>query len=110
MEICEISDLPILTVPCLHQRNGSIKRKVQAWRVQKYIAIVGADTVVTSAGPQSTPFQGGLYRAQNGNMRNFRPANPHGTAFAPNQWYYQKEATGMKSSKMYYPSRCRYRT
>ena len=34
-------------------------------------------------------------------MRNFVPTNPHGTAFAPKQWFYQKEATCMKSSKMY---------
>ena len=31
----------------------------------------------------------------------FGPTNPHGTAFAPKQWLYEKEATGMKSSKMY---------
>ena len=36
-------------------------------------------------------------------MRNFWPTNPHGTAFAPKQWLYQKEATGMESSKMYWP-------
>ena len=38
------------------------------------------------------------------------PTNPHGTAFPPKQWLYAKEATGMESSKMYYTSRCRYRT
>ena len=43
-------------------------------------------------------------------MRNFRPTNTHGTPSAPMQWLYQKEATGMESSKMYCPSRCRYRT
>ena len=41
----------------------------------KSIALVGADTVLTSAEPQSTPFHGGQYRAQNGNMRNFGPTN-----------------------------------
>ena len=55
-------------------------------------------------------FIGGYYRAQNGNIRNFVPTNPHGTAFAPMQWLYQKEATGMESPKMYCPSWCRYRT
>ena len=53
---------------------------------------------------------GGQYRAQNVNMRNFGPTNPHGTAFAPKQQLYQKEVTGMESPKMYFPSRCRYRT
>ena len=110
MEICEISALPIPMVRRLHQSNGYIKRKLRAWRVQKCIALVGADTVLTTVWKQSTPFHGGQYRALNGNMRNFGPTNPHGTAFAPKQWLYQKEATGMESSKMYYHSRCRYRT
>ena len=110
MEICEISALPIYMISRLHQSNGYIKRKLRAWRVQKCIALVGADTVLTSWGPETTPFQGKQYRAQNGNMRNFGPTNTHGTAFAPKQWLYQKEATGMESSKMYYHSWCRYRT
>ena len=59
MEICEISALPIPMLPHLHQRHGCIKRKLRARRVQKFIALVGADTVLTSAGPQTTPFHGG---------------------------------------------------
>ena len=110
MEICAISALPIYMISRLHQSNGYIKRKLRAWRVQKCIALVGADTVLTSWGPETTPFQGRQYRVQNGNMRNFGPTNPQGTAFAPKQWLYQKEATGMENSKMYCPSRCRYRT
>ena len=86
MELCGTLGLPILIVPRLHQSNGNIKRKLRAWRVQKCITLVGVRTVLTSAGPQSTPFHGGLYRAQNGNMWNFGPTNPHGTAFAPKQW------------------------
>ena len=43
-------------------------------------------------------------------MPNFGPTNAYGTAFSPKQWLYQKEATGMESSKMYCPSQCRYRT
>ena len=60
MEICEISALPIPMVPRLHQSNGYIKRKLRAWRVQKCIALVGADTVLTTAWPQTTPFHGGI--------------------------------------------------
>ena len=82
MEKCEISALPIPMVLRLHQRNGYIKRKLRAWRVQKCIALVGADTVLTTAWLQTIPFQGG-YRAQNGNMRKFGPTFPHGTALAP---------------------------
>ena len=96
MEICENLGLPIPLVPRLFQRNGYIKRKIRAWRFQKCIALVGADTVLITAWPPTTPFHGG-YRAQNGNMQNFGPTNPHGTAFAPKQWLYQKEATGMES-------------
>ena len=88
MEICETSALPIYMISRLHQSNGYIKRKLRAWRVQKCIALVGADTVLTSWGPETTPFQGRQYRAQNGNMRNFGPTNLHGIAFAPKQWLY----------------------
>ena len=100
-EICETSGLPNPMVPHLHQCNGCIKRKLRKWRVQKCIALVGADTVLTSAGPQTTPCHGGQYRMQRENFRNFGPTKPHGTAFAPMQWLYQKEATGMESSKTY---------
>ena len=85
----------------LHQRNGYSKRKLRAWRVQKCIALVVSDSVITTAWKQSTPFHGGEYRAQNGNMRNFGPTNPLGTALVPKQWLYEKEATGMESPKMY---------
>ena len=59
MEICEISALQIPMVRRLHQSNGYIKRKLRAWRVQKCIALVGADTVLTTALKQSTPFHVG---------------------------------------------------
>ena len=59
MEICRTSGLPILMVPRLHQSNGNVKRKLRAWRVQTCIAQVGAHTVLSSAGPQITPFHGG---------------------------------------------------
>ena len=110
VEICGNSGLHYPMVPRFHQRNGYMKRKLRTWRVQKCIALVGAHTVLTSSGPETTPFHGRLCRAPNGNMRKFGPTNPHGTAFAPNQWLYQKEATGMDSPKMYCPSRCRHRT
>ena len=101
-EICENSGLPNPMVPRLHQFNGFIKRKLQACRVQKCIALVGADTVLTRAGLQTTPCHGRQYRVQRGNLRNFGPTKPHGTAFAPMQLFYQKDATGLESSKMYF--------
>ena len=94
----------------LLQCYGYIKRKLREWRVQKCIALIVADTSLTSAGPETTPCHGGQYRVHRGNLRKFGPTKPHGTAFAPMQWLYQKEATGMESSKMYCPSRCRFCT
>ena len=100
MERCETSDLLIPMVPRLYQSNGYIKKKLGEWRAQKCNAIVGADTGLTSAGPQTTPFHGGQHRTKTGNMRNFGPTNPHGTAYAPNKWLHQKEARCIESSKM----------
>ena len=101
--------LPIPMVPRFNQSNDHIKWKLQAWRVEKYIALVGEDNVLTNVVPQTTPFHWGQCRAQKGKMQKFEPTNPPCTAYAPKQWLYQKEATGMESSKMYCPSRCRYR-
>ena len=84
----------------VHQSIGYIKRKLRECRAQRSNAAVGAKPVLSSAGTETTPFQGGQYRAEIGNMRNFGPTNPHGTAFAPKQWLYQKEATCMESLKM----------
>ena len=65
-------------LPRLHQGNDDIKTKLRVWRAQKCNADVGAETVLTSARPQSTPFHGGQYWVQNGNMRKFGPTNLHG--------------------------------
>ena len=75
MEKCEISGRPIPMVPRLHQSNGNIKRKLRVWRDHKSNAVVGTETVLSSAGPQTIPFHGGQYNAENGNMRNFGPTN-----------------------------------
>ena len=59
MEICGTSGLPIPIVPHLLQSNDYVKRKLRAWRVQKCITLVGAYSVLTSAGPQIPRFMGG---------------------------------------------------
>ena len=59
MEICETSALPIAMVQSLHHSNGYVKRKLQEWRVQNSIALVGADTALTSAWKQVPRFMGG---------------------------------------------------
>ena len=61
-------------------------------------------------GAVNHPVSWGKNRVHQGNMRKFGPTNTHGTASAPMEWLYQKEDMGMESSKMYCPSRCRYRT
>ena len=68
MVICENLGLLISMVPHLHQSNVYIKRKLRVWRAQKCNALVGAETVLTSAGQKTTPFHVGQYRAKNGNM------------------------------------------
>ena len=101
MEICETSGLPIGMVPCFHNRNVYIKRKLRVWRTQKCIALVCEKTPPTCVGLQTTPFHGWQYMKGNGNMQNFGPTNPHCTVSAPKQCLYQKEATGMRRPKMY---------
>ena len=58
-------------VPCLYQRNISTKRKLQAWRDQKCIPLVGAITPLTSAGRHNIPSRGRRYRAQNESCLNW---------------------------------------
>ena len=88
VEICEIFGVPIPIVPRLYQSSGYISRKLRVSRAQKCIALVGVETVHTSAGPQTTPFHGWQYSAQNGKMRNFGSTIPYGTAFAPKKWLF----------------------
>ena len=92
MEICETSGRTNPHGTAFAPNKWLHEKKLGEWRAQKCNAIVGADTVLTSAGPQTTPFHGGQHRAKNGNMRNFGPTNPHGTAFAPSKWLHENEA------------------
>ena len=64
-EICETSGLPIPMVPHLHQSNGYMKSKLRAWRVQKCIALVGADTVQPVWGRKLPLFMGGSIGPRN---------------------------------------------
>ena len=91
MEICETLGLPIPMVSRLHQSNGYMIRKLGAWRAQNYNAIVGAETVVTSAGPQITPFMGVRIGSTMEICEPSEPTNPRGTAFPPKEWLHQKD-------------------
>ena len=97
-------------IPCFHQSIAYVKRKLQVWRVQKCILLVGAKTALACAGLQTTPSDVSQYRAENGNLKKSGSTFRHGTVFAPKQCLYQKEATGMESPKMHLSSRCRNRT
>ena len=75
-------------VPCLHQGNVYMKRKLRVWRAQKCSTLVGAETPPTCASWQTTPSHGGWYRAANGNLRKLWLTYRHGTGFAPRQCLY----------------------
>ena len=96
---------PIAMVPCLHQGNIYIKRKLRVWRAQKCISLVGAKSPLTCADRQTTSSQMSRYRVGNGNLRKLGWTYPHCTMFAPRQCLHQKEATGMESPEMYFPIR-----
>ena len=110
MEYCGNSGVPIAMVPCLHQSNVYIKKKLRVWRVQKCIPLVGGKTSFIFAVLQTTPSQVSQYRAKNGDLLKSGSTFCHCTVFGPTQCLYQKEATGMNSPKMYFSSRCKNRT
>ena len=93
-------------VPCLHQGNIYNKWKLQVWRDQKCIPLVGAITPLTSAGRQNTPSRVRQYRDQNGKFSKLGRTYGHGTVFATSKYLYQKEATGMERPEMNSVSRC----
>ena len=92
-------------VPCLHQRNTYTKRKLRVGRDRKYISLLGAKTLLTSEGRQTTPSQMGRYKVDKGSLRKLGRTYRHGIVFAPKEDLYQKEATGMERPEMYFPSR-----
>ena len=104
-ESCINFDGPISMVPCLHQGNIYMKRKLRVWREQKYIPLVSAITPLNCAGRHNTPSRGRQYRAQNGKFGKLGRTYCHGTVFAPRKYLYQKEATGMERPEMYSVSR-----
>ena len=69
-ESCLNCEALISMVWCLHQGNIYIKRKLRAWRVQKYIPLVGGITPLNCAGCHNTPSRGRQYRAHKGKFGN----------------------------------------
>ena len=100
------SGLLFAMVPCLHQSNVYIKRKLRVWRVQKWIPLVCAKTTLTCVGPQTTPSDVMQYRSENGNS---------GLLFAVIPCLHQsnvylKEDSDMECPEMYFSSRFKNRT
>ena len=94
-------------VPCLHQSSISIKRKLRVWKGRKCIHLVSAKKPSHLCGPSNYPISGRWYGADKGNLHALGWTYHHGTVFAPRQYLYQKEATGMERLEMYFPSRCK---
>ena len=105
-ESCINCDGPISMVPCLHQGNIYIKRKLQVWRDQKCTPLVGSITPLNCEGRHNTLSRGRQYRAQNRKFGKFGRTYGHGTVFATRKHLYQKEATGMETPEMYSVIRC----
>ena len=82
-------------VPCLHQSNVYIKKKVPVWRVQKRVPLVGAKTTLICAGLQSTSSHVSQYRVENTNLPIFVSTFLHGAVFLSKKCLYQNETTGM---------------
>ena len=61
----------VAMVPCLHQGNVHIKRKLRVWREQKCILLLGVGTPLTCASRQTTLSHVGRERAEIGNLRKF---------------------------------------
>ena len=94
-------------VPCLHQSNISIKRQLRVWKGRKCIHLVSAKKPSHLCGPSNYPISGRWYGADKGNLHALGWTYHHGTVFAPRQYLYQKEATGMERLEMYFPSQCK---
>ena len=105
-ESCINCDRPIAMVPCLHQENIYITRKLQVWRDPKCIPLVGGITPLNCAGRHSTTSRGRQYRTQNGKFGKLGQTYGRGTVFTPRKYLYQKEAMGMERPEMYSVSRC----
>ena len=77
-------------IQCLHQGKIYAKRKLQAWRDQKCIPLVGAITQLICADHQNTACRERRYRAQNGKLRKLGRTYRHGTVFAPRKYTKRK--------------------
>ena len=80
-------------VPCLHQRNLYMKRKLREWRTQKCNPCFGAESPLRSTGLQTSGFHASPYSAVSVNLRKLGDTFHRGTVFAPTESIHVKEAT-----------------
>ena len=100
VQIFRKSGLPFAEVPCLHQSNLHMKRKLRKWRTQKCNPCFGAESPPRRTGQQTTRFHAAPYRTVSANFPKVGASFRRGTVFAPIQSTYEKEATGMENPKM----------
>ena len=96
-QICGNTGLPLAKVPCLHQRNIYKKRKLRKWSAQKLTLCFSANSPPRSTDRQSTRVHAAPFRSDFAKMRKHGTTLWQGTVSAPNQYLYEKEATGMES-------------
>ena len=99
IEIFRISGLPIDMVPCLHQCNVYVVRKLQVWRAQKFNFVVSAKSTPTGTGQQTAPCLAALYWASNRKFSNFGSTYRHGSVLAPMQHYVKRKLQVWSSQK-----------
>ena len=107
-EICRNPGLPFAIVPCLHQNNVYIQKKLRVCPKMYFSSRCKNRTY--PSGTANDPSHVSQYRAKNGNLTKSGSTFCHGTMFARKQSLYHKEDTGMESPKMYFSSRCKIRT
>ena len=71
IEIFKTSGLPIDMLPCLHQCNAYIVRKLRVWRAQNSNFLVSAKTAPTGMGQHTTPCLAAPYWARNEKFSKF---------------------------------------
>ena len=86
-------------VPCLHQGNVNIKRKLRGWRAQKCLRLVSAETSLPCAGRQAIPSERGRYRAENGILCKMGWTYCHGTVFAARQCHIKRNLRVWRDQK-----------
>ena len=90
VQICGRSGLPFAEVPCLHQSNLHMKRKLRECRTQKCNPCFGAESPPRSTRLQTIRFHAAPSWTVSANLRKVGASFRRGTVFAPIQSTYEK--------------------